>query len=440
MLLAGFAERILPVPAGQPLMGHTRDDYRASGTHDSLLCKVMLWDDGSQVNGLIALDLCMVDALFVSEIRTRIESVTDYRGDRFTICATHTHAGPATLSLYGAPVMDAPVRKAIIQTVAETVGDALAVREPVRLRYGRAACRENIAFFRRVLKSDQSLAMNWEIDDPGEVASPLGTFDAEVRVLEIHGDSLHACLVNYPLHPAILDYENRLYSRDFPGYLERALQQIVGDELRVLFVNGCCADVNHIDYADRNMPRRGYAAAQRIGYVLAVAAAEALRRAKSLRASQTSRLARTVELPRVKVPPELLEQARKALHGELLDASESSGTDGLPFSLQAPLIVQAAQKEGTRLQTVVSLLKIGPLSIFCFPGEIAHAVERSIAADQKGMPWMAIELADDAIGYVATEEEYDQGGYETQIGATNVARGSAEILLDQMSELYRHLA
>ena len=436
MLLAGFAERMLPVPAGQPLMGHTRDDYRASGTHDALLCKVILWDDGKQMHGLIALDLCMVDARFVSEMQTMIESVTDCQGDRFTICATHTHAGPASLSLYGAPVMDAPVRNAIMDTAAKAVADALAAREPVRLRYGHAACRENIAFFRRVRKKDQSLAMNWEIDDPREVSAPLGTFDAEVRVLEMLGDSLHVALVNYPLHPAILDYENLLYSRDFPGYLETALQQIVGDELRVLFVNGCCADVNHIDHTDRDMPRRGYAAAERVGYILAAAAAEAIRRAKALRTSRVRRVTRTVELPRVTVPPGLLDQAQRALQG---DSPESSSTDGLPFTLQAPLILEASRLAGTRLQTVVSLLRIGPLSICCFPGEMAHAVERSIGADQKDMPWMAIELADDAIGYVATEDEYDQGGYETQIGATKVARGSAEILMEQMSGLFRQL-
>ena len=222
MLKAGFAEKILEVAPGQPLMGHTRDTYAATGTHDSLCCKVIVWQDEVHTTGFIALDLCMVDAPFVNEVKRNITRLTGVDGDSFVICATHTHAGPAVFSLYEAPVMDESVRQELVRIISRSVGDALETLQPVEFRFGTASCMEPIGFNRRLQRHDGTVVMNWEPVDPDEVVGPLGTAGTVVRVVEMIGESLHVSLVNYPLHPAILDYTNSLYSRDYPGYLEKA--------------------------------------------------------------------------------------------------------------------------------------------------------------------------------------------------------------------------
>ena len=83
-------------------------------------------------------------------------------------------------------------------------------------------------------------------------------------------------MVNFGLHPAILAGDNWLYSADYPGYLAEAMRRIVGDDFTCLLANGCCGNVNHVDYADRNQGR-GFAMTQRVGYMLAAAATEAIR-------------------------------------------------------------------------------------------------------------------------------------------------------------------
>ena len=108
-----------------------------------------------------------------------------------------------------------------------------------------------------------------------------------------------AALVNFGLHPAILAGDNWLYSADYPGYMVEALSRTLGSEATCLFLNGCCGDVNHVDYRDP-IQGRGYQMAQRVGYMLAAAAHQAIecRRAipaNCLRVSREQVRARTSE-------------------------------------------------------------------------------------------------------------------------------------------------
>ncbi|OHD64843.1 MAG: hypothetical protein A2101_04205 [Spirochaetes bacterium GWF2_52_7] len=438
MLKAGFAEKILEIAPGQPLMGHTRDTYAATGTHDSLLCKAIVWQDEVHTTGFIALDLCMVDASFVIEAKSTITRLTGVDGDSFLICATHTHAGPAVFSLYEAPVMEETVRQELIRIIAQSAWEGLETLQPVEFRFGTASCMESIGFNRRLECLDGTVAMNWELLDPDEVVGPLGPVESIVRVVEMIGESLHVCLVNYPLHPAILDYTNSLYSRDFPGYLEIALRQIVGEDLHVVFANGCCGDINHIDYLDHDMPRRGHAASQRVGYILAAAGAQALRSARPLEANTTEREVNTISLPRIQIPRDLLDRAKDCVVNA--HAEQEAATDGLPFVLQAPMILDLGSFQDSLLATTISVTRIGPIHVFAFPGEVTYKIQARLGEVLGDVPWIAVELADDAIGYIAHREAYPQGGYEVQVGATKVAAGAAEYMLEQSVSIYRRLA
>lgn len=437
MVEVGFAQLALPVPPGQPMMGHTRDDYGATGTHDPLLCKAIVWVWDNRSVGLVTLDLCMVDASFVDEAKEKITESTGITGESMLICATHTHSGPAVFSLYEAPVMEKDVREAIIDTIARCVGAAAAATQSASYSYGTAECGEQIGFYRRLRRRDGSTAMNWEAAGEEDILGPWGTFDAKVRVLGIKGDGLHLCVVNYPLHPAILDYTNSLYSRDYPGYLEKALKQMMGDQLQVVFANGLCGTINHIDYRDRDMPRRGYAAAQRVGYVLAAAVVEALRDSTPIEVSGIGKKATTVALERIQVPKELEQKAKDTL--AIRKDAIPTVTDGLPFELQSPLICRLAEIAHSALDARLSVTRLGPLYLFGFPGEMAYELQKLLGESLGDIPWMAIELADDAIGYVAHREAYAQGGYETQVGATKVAAGSGERLVRQALDLYGNL-
>jgi neutral ceramidase len=147
---------------------------------------------------------------------------------------------------------------------------------PAELSIGYAA-EPRLGFNRRLLCCDGRTHMNWERLEADFIVEPLGPVDDRVATLWVrHGAQPSAALVHFGLHPAILAGDNWLYSADYPGYLAEALRRTVSPELTTLFFNGCCGDVNHLDYRDP-LQGRGYQMTQRVGYMLAAAAVEASR-------------------------------------------------------------------------------------------------------------------------------------------------------------------
>ena len=80
------------------------------------------------------------------------------------------------------------------------------------------------------------VAPDWRIDDLLTTVS-----------IEQNGKP-ESVVVNFPLHPAILDYENYLYTADYPGYLAEAMSKMFSKDFETIFFNGCCGYINHIDH------------------------------------------------------------------------------------------------------------------------------------------------------------------------------------------------
>ena len=225
--------------------------------------------------------------------------------------------------------------------------------------------------------------MNWEELAPGFVLDCLGPFDPEVLVLSVeNGEAPAAGLVNFALHPAILDYENWLYSADYIGYLDEALRKIVREDFTTLFFNGCCANVNHIDHADPASPRRGYPTAQRVGYVLAASVARALRSRVPVEGDTISASREMVELERFKIGDSLYQEAKRFLSTG--GAEKPADMDGLDFRNSAPILVRMREQQQVPDKVEVMALRIGSVGIVALPGEMfaetGLAIKRSSPA------------------------------------------------------------
>ena len=198
-----------------------------------------------------------------------------------------------------------------------------------------------------------------------------------------------------------------------------------------LFFNGCCANVNHINYADPASPRRGYPAAQRAGYVLAAAVARALRSRVPVN-GDTIRVSRElVELERFQISDSLYAEAKRFL--ETGQQDKPAGMDGLDFKGGAPLWVRMHQEQAAPDRVEVMALRIGAVGIVALPGEVFCETGLAIKQASPAEHTVVIELANDAVGYLPTREAYAQGGYEVTPGATAYAPGCAEKLAQSAS-------
>ena len=274
----GFsAVDITPQP-GLPLMGNFRDDYAARGVHDPLWARAIVFADAQQKGekaALLTVDICMLDRQNVAFIREIIGSECDIPPQNVLIHATHTHSAPAVSGKLGLAAEIAPHANAIetlLRQAASAVVDANRKLEDAVIEVGYAN-EDRVSFNRRLRRRDGTTQMNWEAlqggFDPRQILEAWGPIDPELVCLTVRSKSGSiAALANFGLHPAILAGDNWLYSADYPGYLLEALSDSLGNGATCLFLNGCCGDVNHVDYRDCSQDR-GYPMAQHVGTLLA---------------------------------------------------------------------------------------------------------------------------------------------------------------------------
>lgn len=435
-LNVGLAAVDITPPPGLPLMGNFRDDYLARGVHDPLTAKAIVFEDPRGAKAaVLAVDVCMLDRHNVALIRDAIGRSAGVPPENVLVHATHTHSAPAPHNrfLFG---LDYRPYRAAAEAMLVQAASAVTIAErdlaEAQLSVGRAQ-EDRLSFNRRLRRRDGTTQMNWEAlvpgFDPDQVDGAWGPVDPQLicLVVERAGRPV-AAVVNFGLHPAILAGDNWLYSADYPGQLAAALRRIQGDGFLTLFANGCCGNVNHVDY--RNLQQgRGYGMIERVGYMLAAAAAEAIRTRQPLAAGRVAVAKDTAVLERMKIPPEEYDRCRRVMD-DLQGQAPRGQVDGLPdaFFADLRLKMHAVQNEPDRVE--VMALRVGDAAVVGLPGEIFCEFGLDLKQRSPAQHTLVVELSNDAIGYLPMRESFPQGGYEVTVGSTVYEPGAGERLAD----------
>jgi hypothetical protein len=247
-----------------------------------------------------------------------------------------------------------------------------------------------------------------------------------------------AAVVNFGLHPAILAGDNWLYSADYPGYLAEALSRTLGGGFTCLFLNGCCGDVNHVDYRDP-LQGRGYAMAQRVGYMLAVAAHEAINAGAPFGTDCLSISRQHVTLDRLRISPHEQRWCEQVLERARTEPPKGQ-VDGVPDAYYAKLRLQMWREQDRPDHPEVMVIRIGELAVVGLPGEAFCQLGLEIKRRSPAPHTLVAGLCSDAVGYLPTREAFQQGGYETTSGSTFFEPGSGERIVDsalaQLEQLF----
>lgn len=435
----GVAEVDYTPPVGLPLMGNFRKDYASRGVHDPLFAKAVVFENtaGSKAV-LLALDVCMLDRKQVALMRGHIAAELKVPAQNIFIAATHIHSGPATISEYKMPKAGDKEIEAFLLKAARAAIEADGNLEDAEL-YAGYSREERLSFYRRIRCSDGNAHMNWENFAPGFAQGPLGKIDPQVSVLTVkRGGVSGAAIANFALHPAILDYGNDQYSAEYPGYLAEAMRKMYSPGFHTLFFNGCCGNINHLDYSDLDNPRRGYPAAERIGYMLAASVVEAVNGGTPARGNEISVSSEHVPLLRMEIDEESYRWARDALERLKQEPLQAEEDDGLPRKNCAETWIEMHDRQGSEYRAEVMVIRIGNIGIVGLPGEVFCEFGLEIKQKSPADHTFVIELANDAIGYLPTEEAFDWGGYEVTPGATLFRKDAGRKLTDSaLNQLHR---
>ena len=217
---AGFGSREIGLPdGGGPLyIAGYHNGWEISEVRDLCRASALWLDAGGDGVLLISVDCVGLGSDTVGKIRDRIRPILDGERAAVHVIATHDHAGPDTLGLWGPVAQNGKhpgYMENLIAACAAAAGDALADRRTGRLLRADVQTEDMLRDSREPIVWDDVLHLLRFAPDDG---------------------SAGILLMDYGAHAESLRGANTRLSRDYPGALCDLVTERTGD--RALFVPG----------------------------------------------------------------------------------------------------------------------------------------------------------------------------------------------------------
>jgi hypothetical protein len=438
---AGFGAAVINPEPGLGLAGYFNERPN-TGVLDDLQVKVFLVACDGMVNGLISYDLVSVSLLLIARIRQALMQEGFPFSDAIPLAATHTHTGPDVggvlhIDMTGGPYFDL----VCAQTVC-AVKAALADMAPAELFAG--SVQENpLAFNRRYWMKDGMVTTN-----PGKLNSgivkPEGTVDREIGLLAVKREGAVVGMVANICNHSDTTGGDKV-SADWPGHLERAMQERLGVAASVITLIVPAGNVNHFDLST-DRPQTSYDEAKRIGEGYAEILHRLLPQTQPIRPCPVRVDTESVAIHLRDIPEEKIEEARRilaqAVGQEQGDMTSEGLARGAPivrqwFADQLLKYLEWATPEGRRFD-LAALKFSDDFAIVCLPGEPFTEVSLAIKAASPFKSTFVSELTNGACGYVALRECFDHGGYETRpVLGGGPREDTRDLLIEMAGKLLR---
>lgn len=442
-LSAGYAEVEITPPLGGSMPGYFRD-RKATGVLDPLKAKVLVLRQGKRSVALVACDLIGMSARIVQRIRASAREQSREAPAHIFVHCSHTHTG-GMLPRAGDFTSDAetiypgfypgtPDEKWASQVVEKTAqaivraGKDAAVERKLTWHSGKEA---TVAHYRRYVMKGGAVRTN-----PGrgnkDIVRPAGEIDPRLHVVRF-GDR-RILLVVYGVHPDSVGGSR--YSADYPHHLTEVLRHALGAEWRVLFLNACCGNINHVNVNDARQ-KSGPEESKRIGEKLGLAALEALKKGTPM--DGPLQAAGKEVICKLRKPTDAdVKEAEK-----LLKAAKEGGKNPFGFNeLFAPAALVLAKTKDREHKAEIAALRLGDFALAFLPGEIFVELGREIEELSPFQPTRTIGLTNGSMGYIPTRRAYAEGGYEAGYRSAryepdnghNWARAAGELLREMKGD------
>ncbi|MBM3499144.1 MAG: hypothetical protein FJX74_10795 [Armatimonadetes bacterium] len=408
-LQAGAAQLDITPGLGAHLIGYFTDRL-AGDVLDPLNAKAIALSCGDTTLGLVICDLIVVPGPVVTAAKTRIREQTGVPPENVLIAGTHTHTGPAIVGALGTPE-----EPGYADWVAPRIADAFTMafrrQRPAQFAHAAGSVPGEV-HNRRWHMKDGSVQMNPGHLNPDAIR-PAGPTDPQLGLLVLRSPdgAPIAALGNLSLHyVGISGADHHVISADYFAAFGAALNRLAGAGFVSPLANGTFGDVNNLDFT--RPPRHSLHLRHQIERVGNVVAAEAWRIWNGLaeedfrdEAPLGARLTE-VNFPARSPSAEELASARARYEaGEAWDDAEWL------YAREVVLCAQGPTEWLVPLQT----LRIGELGIVGLAGEVFTEIGLDIKARSPFAQTMNIGIANDTVGYVATDQALDEGSYETRL-------------------------
>jgi hypothetical protein len=364
---------------------------------DPIYARAAVLQSADQVLAFIQLDVIVIQANDVAEIRRQIELRYGFPGAAVMVSATHNHAGPAVATLGEVPRDDQYVAEMIGKSV-QVFGEALAGLREAWIGIGSAQ-EWRLSHNRRMVMRDGMTCTHSGYGNPNALYVE-GPIDPEVAVLAARDGAggLLGAVVNFACHPT--DHGgDTLLSAGFPGVLAHELRAR-GCPI-TLFLNGAAGNISAGDPLSGREPTM-----EQMGRSLADAAFAAIDRADWRETISLGARTATLQLPfRAITEAEVRGTARGA----------QRFVDSTIYDRAMPDLVARIRQEGSQPAEVQAF----HLDEFCFVSNPAELfVQHGLRIKEESAPRRAfvVSFTNGYVGYVPHQEAFRRGGFETTFG------------------------
>lgn len=416
MLEAGASKVRITPPIGVPMDGYASRDKPSQGVHDHLYARCLTISNGEHNLALVSMDLLYATRNLTEKVREIVSKEISFPKESVIVTAVHNHSGPSIVGFH-------------------TASQYLFLEEYLNLLPGLVSSGVIRAFnSRRKAKAGygKGEVKGWTINRRRPIT---GTRDEHLATLrfENYEGRLISALVNYTCHAVVLGANNFMISGDYPGYVSRTVENIEGGVC--LFLNGAFGDINpltpgtRIDRVyDRSMGR--FEDAVHMGRAIGGEAIKILNSVECRDDLTLSFAYRKVRL-KLKSIPEITEEEIATLRAKLKETSGKEAEE-IKFKLltaKSFKLIRTMFPYGFA-DVEVQGFRIGSFVAVLLPGEVFVDLGLAIKSYSKADVTMVVGCSNDMLGYIPTEEAFEEGGYETNLPVCIVERDAGKKLVE----------
>jgi neutral ceramidase len=446
---AGFAERDMSPAVGMEQPGGYGKAYHQA-FHDPCKARAVVFDDGKSRVAIVGIDALFIRGQTVRSIRAAIEKETGIPPGSILISASHTHSGgPIGYYLPGefddaTPLVRSLVRDQTVcahpdylARVEKAIVDAVCAADAGRkqARCGAGFGSEGKVAFNRRFRMRQGFTMTHPGQGNPDILEPAGPTDPQVGVVgcwDATGKFL-GCIVNFASHAT-----NGAggISADYVYYIEKTIRGLMGEAAVVVFLPGAAGDVTQVDNRSPHQIKQfGEVSARFVGGRVG---AEALKELLAMEqgAGPLGPVAAASRILEIRRRPPSREHLANALELVRKDPKTVDATEWT-FAKETVVLGERIAREPV-VRVEVQAVQVGPVVLLACPAEYFCEFGLDMKARVKFPIAFPVSLANDAIGYVPTEEALGPGGggYETRLTSySNLEPAAGRRIADALVEL-----
>ena len=427
VLRCGAAERVVTPPLGRNIP-QCMSPNLATGVKDDLYTHALAVECEDQAAILISIDTSGLGTAFTDRVREAVSKETGVSPLAIMVSAIHIHTGgPQLMEAFWGQGEDKEVTDLFFERTVAAAIDAYRSRVPVTARFGEGT-EDRISFCRNYRMTDGSIQMNPGRKHAHEIVEAVTPIDPTLSVLrfdDMSGKPV-AEIVNFACHPDTVGGTE--YCADFPGAMRQNLKTVYGNDYTVLFLNGCSGNINHIDAKrltdpDFRYPKDHY---KKMGRILADDVLRLHEELQPMVDTTVSFADRRYEEPRRQPTAEDLKWAAEVLANQ----SRSKVYRRLAEELNE-LHAHPRYTETVELQVI----RIGEVFVVGFPGEPFSDMGLRLRELVAPRQLMFSELANNELGYFATEPAFSAGVYEAVLPSDPFELDVVDRMIDTAAEL-----